>query len=96
MYRTFALHMDRSEKRERELLSPSIFFSFVEALDVKYSDTGQKVVLARTHSRVIVDVETQRCHRTASDIIGHTDDGLTSPYSSSATQACEILRYKLM
>lgn len=42
-----------------------LLFSFIEALDVKYGiGRPQKVVLARTHSGVTVDVETRSCHRT--------------------------------
>lgn len=46
---------------ETELLYFLLLISFIEALDVNYYGIGrpQEVVLGRTHSRVIVDVETQ-------------------------------------
>lgn len=45
-----------------------LLFCFIEALDVNYYGIGrpQKWFLGRTHSGVIVDVEPQSCHRTAS------------------------------
>lgn len=72
-------------------------FSFIAALDVNYYGVGQpqKVVLGRTHSGVLVDVETQSCHWTDRQTVrqtqtdgrtvlgcerhGHMDDGRTSP-----------------
>lgn len=68
-------------------------FSFIAALDVNYYGVGQpqKVVLGRTHSGVLVDVETQSCHWTdrqtdtdrrtvlGCERHGHMDDGRTSP-----------------
>lgn len=59
-------------------------FCFIEALHVNYQGIGrpQEVVLGRTHSGVIVGVETQSCHRTARAGMWsteHMDNGLTSP-----------------